>query len=98
MDNGIGKIARMLSLAVVVVAALVLAVGMPGHASASTCTDVGGADVGGDCTISTPVTAFCPLTLTIPGDLVITGTGSISCNDTRPPPYRRLAHHHHRWW
>jgi hypothetical protein len=82
MDNGIGKTARKLSLAVVVLAALVLAMGMPGQASAAqTCAGIGGTDVGGDCTISTPVTAFCPIDLDVPGDLLITGTGRITCND-----------------
>ena len=74
------------SLAVVMVAALVLAVGMPGQASASTCTDVGGADVGGNCTISAPITAFCPFNLTVPGDLLITATGSINCSDPVASP------------
>src|SRR5678815_4575095 len=70
------------SLTVVMVAALVLAVGMPGQASAAqTCAGIGGTDVGGDCTISTPVTAFCPIDLVIPGDLLITSTGSINCSD-----------------
>ena len=87
MDNGIEKIMRKLSLAVVVVAALVLALGMPGQASAvQTCAGIGGTDVGGDCTISTPITAFCPIDLNVPGDLLITGTGSINCNDTGLPP------------
>ena len=67
MDSGMGKMTRKLSLAMVMIAALVLAVGMPGQASASTCTHVGGTDVGGDCTISTPITAFCPFVLTDPG-------------------------------
>jgi hypothetical protein len=66
-------------------AALVLAVGMPGAASASTCTGVGGVDVAGDCTINTAITAFCPFDLTVPGDLLITSTGSISCNDPVAP-------------
>ena len=74
------------SLAVVMVAALVLAVGMPGQASAATCTDVGGVDVGGNCTISTPITAICPFNLTVPGDLLITSTGSINCSDSGVPP------------
>src|SRR5678815_5583935 len=71
------------SLAVVMVAALVVAVGMAGQASAlpQTGAGVGGTDVGGDCTISTPVTAFCPIDLVIPGDLLITSTGSINCSD-----------------
>jgi hypothetical protein len=44
------------ALAVVMVAAFVLAVGMPGPASAATCTDVGGVDVGGNCTIGAAIT------------------------------------------
>ena len=51
----------------VVIAALVLALGMPGQASALTCAAVGGTDVGGNCTISTAITAFCPFNLTVPG-------------------------------
>src|SRR5687767_15075098 len=78
MARGRGR----LSLVMGLVAALVLAVGMPGQASALTCTDVGGVDVGGDCTISTVITAFCPFDLTVPGDLLITSTGGIRCNDT----------------
>ena len=76
------------SLAAVMVAALVLAVEMPGQASALplTCTAVGGVDVGGDCTISTPITAFCPFDLTVSGDLLITSTGSINCSDAGVPP------------
>jgi hypothetical protein len=70
----------------VMVAALVLAMGIPGQASALTCTQVGGTDVGGNCTISTPITAFCPFVLTVPGDLLITGTGSIDCGDPAVPP------------
>jgi hypothetical protein len=85
MDNGVGTIMRKVSLTVVVVAALILAVGMPGQASALTCTAVGGVDNAGDCTISTPITAFCPFVLTVTGDLLITGTGSISCNDPISP-------------
>ena len=84
MESG-RTIARRFSLAMVMVAALVLALGMPGQASALTCTQVGGTDVGGDCTISTPITAFCPFVLTVPGDLLITGTGSIDCGDPALP-------------
>jgi hypothetical protein len=73
-----------------VVAALALAVGMPGLASAATCTDVGGTDVGGDCTISTPIAGICPFNLTVPGDLLITTTGSINCNDSGVPPNSAL--------
>jgi len=78
-------VAGRLSLAMGMLAALVLAVGMPGAASASTCTGVGGVDVAGDCTINTAITAFCPFDLTVPGDLLITSTGSISCNDPVAP-------------
>ncbi len=86
MGNGRTVTGRF-SLAVVMVAALVLAMGMPGQASAATCTDVGGTDVGGDCTISTPITGICPFDLTVPaGNLLITSTGSINCNDTGVPP------------
>ena len=46
----------------------------------------GGADVGGNCTISTAITAFCPFNLTVPGDLLITSTGSIDCGDPVAPP------------
>ncbi len=86
MESGQTTIGRF-SLAMVVVAAVVLAVGMPGQASALTCTAVGGVDVAGDCTISTPITAFCPFVLTVPaGDLLITSTGSVNCNDSGVPP------------
>ena len=76
---------RRFSLAVVMVAALILAVGMSGQASAATCTDVGGVDVAGNCTINAAITAFCPFDLTVPGDLLITSTGSIRCNDPAAP-------------
>ena len=97
MESGRTTIGRF-SLAVVMVAAVVLAVGMPGQASALSCTAVGGVDVAGDCKISTPITAFCPFVLTVPaGDLLITSTGSINCNDAGVPQ-RRLAHHDQREW
>ena len=73
------------SLAVVMVAALVLAVGMPGLTSAATCTDVGGVDVGGNCTIGAAITAPCPFDLTVAGDLLITSTGRIICSDPAAP-------------
>ena len=75
-----------LSLALMVVAGLVLALGIPSQASALTCAAVGGTDVAGNCTISTPITAFCPFNLTVPGNLTITGTGSIDCGDPVAPP------------
>jgi hypothetical protein len=79
----IGRVSR----AVVMVAALVLTVGMPGQASALTCAAVGGVPGPnpGDCTIQTPITAVCPFNLTVPGDLLMTSTGSISCNDPVAP-------------
>ena len=42
MDSRMGKMTRKLSLAMVVVAALVLAMGMPGQASAATCAESAG--------------------------------------------------------
>src|SRR5688572_21732357 len=75
MDSSMGKITRKLSLAMVVVAALVLAVGMPGQASAATCTAVGGVeDVAGNCEINAALTAPCPFDLTVLGNLTITST------------------------
>jgi hypothetical protein len=85
MDSSMAKMTRKLSLAMVVVGALVLAMGMPGQAAAATCTDVGGFDVAGDCTISTPITGICPFNLTVPGDLKITSAGSITCSDPAAP-------------
>jgi hypothetical protein len=85
MDSSMRKMTRKLSLAMVVIAALVLAVGMPGQASAATCAAVGGIEAAGNCTINTALTAPCPFDLTVPGDLLITGTGSITCNDVPGP-------------
>ena len=68
MESGQTTIGRF-PLAMVVVAAVVLAVGMPGQASALSCTAVGGVDVAGNCTISTPITAFCPFVLTVPAGI-----------------------------
>ena len=86
MGNGRAVIGRF-SVAVIMVAALVLMVGMPGQASALSCAAVGGVPGPnpGDCTIQTALTAPCAFDLTVPGNLLITSTGSISCNDPSAP-------------
>jgi hypothetical protein len=68
----------------VVVGALVLAMGMPGQASAAECVIPGPNP--GNCEITLAYTAPCPFNLTVTGDLTITSTGSISCNDPLAPP------------
>ncbi len=75
-----------LSLAAVIVTALFLAVGMTSQAQALTCTDVGGVDAAGDCTLSVPFVSAADFTLTIPGDLVMANGGSLNCNDPAVPP------------
>jgi len=59
---------------------------MAGVAAAAGCTDLGGVDNPGECTISTAVTGKSG-TFDIPKNLHITGTGSISV--ALPPPFPR---------
>jgi hypothetical protein len=73
---------RRFSLAVAMIAALVVAIGMPGQASAAACVVPGPNP--GDCEINTAITT-CPFNLTVTGNLVITSAGSISCSDPATP-------------
>ena len=83
MDSRIGNMTRKLSLAMVVVGALVLAMGMPGQASAAECVIPGPNP--GNCEITVAVIAPCPFNLTVTGDLTITSTGSVTCSDPASP-------------
>lgn len=60
-----------------------------GEALASLCTDLGSSaqQDPGLCTIKGPITAPCPLTLTLPvgDDLLITSLGSLKCDNFNPP-------------
>ena len=68
---------------VVAVALLVLAMGMPGQASAAECVIPGPNP--GNCEITVALIAPCPFNLTVTGDLTITGTGSVTCSDPAAP-------------
>jgi hypothetical protein len=85
MDSSMRTMTRTLSLAMVVIAALVLAVGMPGQASAATCAAVWRDRAPGTARSTRRSRRPCPFDLTVPGNLTITGTGSITCNDVPGP-------------
>ena len=71
------------------VVALPLALFLPAMAKALTCTNIGGVDVSGNCTLSTVFTCTTsPTTVTIPGNFTITATGGINCDGASGAPRR----------
>ena len=83
MDKVRNVMVRYSALVVAVVAVAGLIGGFGGEASASVaCTNGGGVQSPGLCTISAAVTTPCPYVLALPAgeDLLITSTGSIKCD------------------
>lgn len=72
------SLSRLLGLGMLVLA---VAFGFSSSAYALTCTDIGGTDVGGDCTLDAWYFCTDDTTVTIPGDFTITGDGAIICGD-----------------
>jgi hypothetical protein len=61
---------------------LAVALALPLQAAALNCTDIGGTDAAGTCTLSSVYACTGATSITIPDNLVITSSGAISCDGT----------------
>jgi hypothetical protein len=87
LDLASRRVAMMAGRVAAVAAALLLLAGTPGSAVASPCTDLGGAEVGGECQVSSAVSASGTFTIGIPlhilaGGKITTGAAGITLNVT----------------
>src|SRR5262245_65262354 len=78
---------------VTIFAAALVMLGTASRAQALTCTDVGGVDSAGDCTLSVTFASPVDFTLTIPGDLEIWAGGGPGGEGFGVPGRRERGHH-----